>query len=194
MNDALVDRIVNAVLYEGYILYPYRPSVENRQRWTFGGLYPRSYCEAQAGTDSWAVQTECLVEGSETTVLEVRVRFLHLLARLVGQLHSPANDLAQLTETDYRKVEKLRIGDRLLHSWQEAIEREHPLGHRELGSLVREARCSSFAFRTGRVVEPVRGPSGDIEAVHCSTSFASGKCRRSCRSVRNCRLTRRARS
>ena len=46
MNQALVDRIVNAVLYEGYLLYPYRPSVKNRQRWTFGGLYPRSYCEA----------------------------------------------------------------------------------------------------------------------------------------------------
>ena len=41
MNKALVDQIVDAVLYEGYILYPYRPSVKNRQRWTFGGLYPR---------------------------------------------------------------------------------------------------------------------------------------------------------
>ena len=40
MNQAIVDRIVNAVLYEGYILYPYRPSVKNRQRWTFGGVYP----------------------------------------------------------------------------------------------------------------------------------------------------------
>ena len=47
MNQALVDQIVDAVLYEGYILYPYRPSIKNRQRWTFGGLYPRAYCEAQ---------------------------------------------------------------------------------------------------------------------------------------------------
>ena len=41
MNQALVDQIASAVLYEGYILYPYRPSVKNRQRWTFGGLVPR---------------------------------------------------------------------------------------------------------------------------------------------------------
>jgi hypothetical protein len=43
MNAPLVDQIANAVLYEGYLLYPYRPSVKNRQRWTFGGLYPRPY-------------------------------------------------------------------------------------------------------------------------------------------------------
>ncbi len=47
MNRALVDQIASAVLYEGYILYPYRPSVKNRQRWTFGGLVPRAYSEAQ---------------------------------------------------------------------------------------------------------------------------------------------------
>ena len=42
MNLARVEPIVNAVLYEGYMLYPYRASsVKNRQRWTFGGIYPR---------------------------------------------------------------------------------------------------------------------------------------------------------
>ena len=61
----LVDQIADAVLYEGYLLYPYRPSVKNRQRWTFGGLYPRSYSEAQAGTDPWMSQTECLVHAGE---------------------------------------------------------------------------------------------------------------------------------
>ena len=42
MDTAHVDRLVNALLYEGYLLYPYRPSVKNTQRWTFGGLYPRA--------------------------------------------------------------------------------------------------------------------------------------------------------
>jgi hypothetical protein len=65
MNLALVERIANAVLYEGYILYPYRPSsVKNRQRWTFGGIVPRSYSEAQGGSDAWQMQTECLVQGA----------------------------------------------------------------------------------------------------------------------------------
>ena len=32
MSQSLVDKVVEAVLYEGYVLYPYRPSVKNRQR------------------------------------------------------------------------------------------------------------------------------------------------------------------
>ena len=86
MNLALVDQIAGAVLYEGYLLYPYRPSsAKNRQRWTFGGVYPQAYSLAQGGTDSWFVQTQCLVEsaGARSTkpTLDARVRFLHLMAR-----------------------------------------------------------------------------------------------------------------
>jgi hypothetical protein len=45
---SLVERIADAVLYEGYILYPYRPSaVKNQQRWNFGVLCPESYAIAQ---------------------------------------------------------------------------------------------------------------------------------------------------
>jgi len=45
MNTKSVDAIANAVLYEGYMLYPYRPSsVKNRQRFNFGVLYPRAGC------------------------------------------------------------------------------------------------------------------------------------------------------
>src|SRR6266436_4213546 len=85
MNLALVEKIANAVLYEGYILYPYRPSaVKNQQRWNFGALCPRNYSEAQSGTEVWAMQTECLVEGEPGTTLDVKVRFLQLLERLVG--------------------------------------------------------------------------------------------------------------
>ena len=51
MDLMLIDRIVNAVLYEGYMLYPYRPSaVKNRQRWNFGVLYPESYSAAQGAS------------------------------------------------------------------------------------------------------------------------------------------------
>jgi hypothetical protein len=52
VNLELVERIVNAVLYEGYILYPYRPSaMKNRLRWSFGALVPKAYSEAQQGMD-----------------------------------------------------------------------------------------------------------------------------------------------
>jgi hypothetical protein len=80
MSSAVVEKIANAVLYEGYMLYPYRPSaVKNRQRFNFGVLYPREYCELQAGSDNWEMQTECLLIG-DATPLEVKVRFLQLAA------------------------------------------------------------------------------------------------------------------
>jgi hydrogenase maturation protease len=165
MNQALVDRIVQAVLYEGYIIYPYRPSVKSRQRWTFGGLYPRSYSESQEGSDAWAMQTECLVQGGEHTTLQVKVRFLHLLDRLVGQPECPVNELPDGAEPAFRVVERLQIGGRLLHTWQEAVEREYLLANLDLLSLVAEPRRSEFAFPGGRQLEPVRGPLGEIAAI-----------------------------
>src|SRR5580693_2134198 len=84
MNTKLVEDIANAVLYEGYMLYPYRPSsVKNRQRWNFGVVYPKTYCEMQNGTDNWLMQTECLARGTSFTEVTIKVRFLQPVARTV---------------------------------------------------------------------------------------------------------------
>jgi hypothetical protein len=80
MNFELVESIARAVLYEGYLLYPYRPSaVKNRQRFNFGVVYPESY--GLANGEPWWMQTECLVAGTEQTRIEAHIRFLHLLSR-----------------------------------------------------------------------------------------------------------------
>lgn len=85
MNIDRVEKIANAVLYEGYILYLYRSSsVKNQQRWNFGALCPPAYRQAQGDTESCHMQTECLVSGDDRATLDVKVRFLHLLAREVG--------------------------------------------------------------------------------------------------------------
>jgi hydrogenase maturation protease len=77
MNTKHVDAIAKAVLYEGYMLYPYRPSsVKNRQRFNFGVLYQKSYSEAQTGSDAWSMQTECLVQGDLVPVVELKLRSL----------------------------------------------------------------------------------------------------------------------
>src|SRR5690349_11547671 len=50
-----VEALARALLYEGYLLYPYRSdAVKNRHRFTFGGLYPPAWCTRQAGSDSHA--------------------------------------------------------------------------------------------------------------------------------------------
>ncbi|HTA89930.1 MAG TPA: hypothetical protein VK745_10155 [Polyangiaceae bacterium] len=71
--------IADAVLYEGYLLYPYRPSsLKNRVRWTFGGVYPRTYSQAQTGADRCEVSTECLVRGAQAELV-IEARFLELM-------------------------------------------------------------------------------------------------------------------
>jgi hypothetical protein len=80
MNSELVERIVHAVLYEGYMLYPYRQSaIKNQQGWNFGVLTPRAYSEAQCGTEAWTMQTECLVQQTKKARLNISVRFLQLV-------------------------------------------------------------------------------------------------------------------
>jgi hypothetical protein len=77
MNLDAVEKLANAVLYEGYILYPYRPSsVKNQKRFNFGVLVPPAYSAAEQGTEACVMQTECLVQGDAQTRLEVKVRFL----------------------------------------------------------------------------------------------------------------------
>ncbi len=144
MNSARIDQIANSVLYEGYLLYPYRPSVKNRQRWTFGGVYPRGYSESQFGSDPWITQTECLVEGGSYTALEVKVRFLHLIDRQVGQ--------RTLDNSQIRLVERLHVGDRLLIPWQEAMEREQSLAETRLGVLDRQM---SVVFPASETLESI---------------------------------------
>ena len=88
MNRELVDKIVNAVLYEGYILYPYRASSKKnqRERFTFGRIYPQEYSDAQNGREPCLMQTECLVRNeSHDAALEITVRFLQPLARKTGE-------------------------------------------------------------------------------------------------------------
>jgi hypothetical protein len=80
MNSDSVERLANAVLYEGYMLYPYRPSaVKNRRRFNFGVLVPPSYAATQNGTESSVMRGECLVRGTAQTSIDLRLRYLHVL-------------------------------------------------------------------------------------------------------------------
>jgi hydrogenase maturation protease len=172
MNRALVDRLASALLYEGYLLYPYRASVKNRQRWTFGGLYPPAYCAAQKGTDPSAMQTQCLVRGGPGTLLTVSFRFLQLVERRVGELQAPLDCWPENGELPpYRSVESLRVGDQVISTWQEAIEREIPLGEIDLDDLVTRSRWVEFDFTPGYTLEPVPGPRrtfvGIVEREQC---------------------------
>jgi hypothetical protein len=75
-----IKRLSDAILHEGYMLFPYRPSaVKNRKRWTFGAICPRPYSDANEGTEAWQVKTECLVRVEGVPTIEVQMRFLHVM-------------------------------------------------------------------------------------------------------------------
>jgi len=85
-SPSAVEQIANAVLYEGYLLYPYRHSaVKNRQRFNFGLVYPRLFSDAQGAGYPWFMETQCLLVGGPLTCLQVEVRFLRLIERVCGE-------------------------------------------------------------------------------------------------------------
>ena len=120
MNLDRVEQIAEAVLYEGYMLYPYRPSsVKNQQRWNFGVLYPPSWCDRQFGSDRSSMQTECLLKTGSSTRLTVKVRFLHIVQRSIAKL-VPATS----SEPTLEPVDRMELAGRVFQPWQEAVERE----------------------------------------------------------------------
>jgi hypothetical protein len=86
MNDASVSmdavrRIADAVLYEGYILYPYRASSQkNRSRWQFGVVMAPGYAAVDP-SESSVTQSEWVLEHSGQPVVQVILRFLQVQRR-----------------------------------------------------------------------------------------------------------------
>jgi len=92
VNFTTVQEIADALLYEGYMLYPYRPSsVKNQLRWNFGVLYPRAYCEVRIGSESSVLKTECLFRANPLARITVKLRFLQIVRRTIGRFKSPPN-------------------------------------------------------------------------------------------------------
>ena len=161
MNSSRVQAIVNAVLYEGYMLYPYRPSsVKNRQRWTFGGVYPKDYSEAECGAEPWVMQTQCLLQARADTVLDISTGFLQLVQRRAGELLQPLRTWPPPAEPEYREVEVLEIGERRFTTWQEAMERQVALASVRLSELLASTRQVPFAFPGRNDLEPLYDAGG----------------------------------
>lgn len=162
---ACVDRFIQAVLYEGYILYPYRQCVKNRQRWTFGGVYPRAYCEATKGSERFAIQTECLIVGGADVRLAGNVRFLHLIQRSVGELDQAVDEWPLDREPSYTLKEILQVESETYQPWQEAVERQVPLNNWSLQDLVNCTRQQTFEYEGARQTESIRDANGEIGGV-----------------------------
>jgi len=126
--------VADAVLYEGYLLYPYRASSDkNRMRFQFGVLVPPDAVESTA--EEADTRTEFLCEPAAGATLRLRLRFLHLRSRRVEVADGAAVDGAAVdgaavdgeAATDgagYRAVDRLTVGGIEYTTWDEATERE----------------------------------------------------------------------
>ncbi|MFD9465733.1 hypothetical protein, partial [Streptomyces sp. NPDC060027] len=117
--------VADAVLFEGYVLYPYRASAaKNQLRWQFGVLVPPAWT---ATTGEHAVQrTECLLEPRAGDRLHAELRFLHVRRRTVERLEADGG---------YTEVPELDLPDRVLVPWDEGHE-ERVLIHESLAELM----------------------------------------------------------
>ncbi len=117
-----VRAIADAVLYEGYLLYPYRASSsKNQSRWQFGVLGPPLAAVESFG-ETPTMSMQCLLEplperGGEPPTVTVHLRFLQLQVRSVERFDDPA----------YTPVDELLVDGTSILSWQEATECEVPL-------------------------------------------------------------------
>jgi hypothetical protein len=146
-----VRAIADAVLYEGYVLWPYRRSaLKNQRRWTFGGVYPREHSEGRED-DPWVMQTECLLEATAETRVDVTVRFLHVVERQVARAGSGGG---------LEPVDELTVAGERHLSWSEAAEREISAEALGLAELV-AGHTVAVEVPSAREKEPLTDEGGE---------------------------------
>ena len=162
VDDALTARVravADAVLYEGYLLYPYRASSDkNQARWQFGVLGPPGAAESGLGEEpSMSAQ---LLARADTAGFEVTVRFLQLVHRRAERATA---------EGGYRPVDELVTPAGSWLTWDEAAEAEFEFGPMDSGHaqwslpLFAPAHTAIEEVGGGRLVRERRGVHGVLE-------------------------------
>jgi hypothetical protein len=88
-----VRAIADAVLYEGYALWPYtRSALKNQRRWTWGGVYPPAHSAAHPDDPcDMVAQVRC----DDPASVSVTVRFLHVVARAADEQYLAGDEAAE---------------------------------------------------------------------------------------------------
>ncbi len=148
--------VADAVLYEGYVLYPYRASsLKNHSRWQFGVLTPRSYSERD-GSERWTARTECLVAPAMAPTLAVRLRFLQVQRRTIEAAPTGPHGRG----ADFVTVERFEADDTTYLAWDEAVERTIDLDELDLTEVPGRGHAETFGFPAGVETEVVSRADG----------------------------------
>ncbi len=144
-------QVADAILYEGYLLYPYRQSArKNQARFQFGVLMPPAY----AAVDDQELpesQTELLAECADDARVEILLRFLHVQQRLVQEPAGPR----------WRDVASLTVNGTEFTEFTEAAEREQR-AELSVGSLYGAGAELPFHFDGGEITDDLPGADGTV--------------------------------
>ncbi|GII95434.1 hypothetical protein [Sinosporangium siamense] len=140
-------RVADAVLYEGYLLFPYRASAtKNQMRWQFGVLVPPGYT---ATGEPFANVTECLLEDGEKAEITIRLRFLHVMSRSVERADGEL----------FQMVDRLTVDGTTYITYEEATERETETVL-PLALLLKAEQHIAVDVSGDRADQPIRTRSG----------------------------------
>jgi hypothetical protein len=144
--------VADAVLTEGYVLYPYRASaMKNRYRWMFGVLAPQAWSVGASGCEPSWLEAQCLVEGGMTPPrVDVLLRCFQICRRRVQERRNDS----------FEDVDSFSSGGQLHVAWDEGELRELRFQH----SLGEERGFRTFRLDPARFEEEITDASGVVVA------------------------------
>jgi hypothetical protein len=153
MSLSLARAVADAVLYEGYLLYPYRASSQkNQARWQFGILGPPGAAAAGTGEEP-DMFADCLLTPGPQAALEIHVRFLQLQSRTAEKMDDDGG---------FTAVDELTVGAARWLSWDEAVEREVTLGPFPVAGFSGQEAVLPVEVPGGEDTEELRDAAGRL--------------------------------
>jgi hypothetical protein len=146
-RQATARAVADAVVYEGYILYPYRASAQkNRTRWQFGVLMPADYADAEPNESAFS-RTECVLEADDDAEITVVLRYLQVQRRTIRDVTGA-------------QIEALDLDGASITAWDEAVEHQVVVGA-ALADLRATPVVQRFEAPEVEESEPVHNASGE---------------------------------
>jgi len=146
--------VADTVLYEGYVLYPYRASAQKNQvRWQFGVLAPPAYARA-SGAERSSMRSEVIIDPVDRPRLTVRIRCLQLQHREI--------EITNDGGASHVAVDSLDIDGTTFVPWDEAADREIDVDVLELMPVASFVHEQSFLLPAGDDIEKLRDHRGEM--------------------------------
>jgi hypothetical protein len=152
-----VAAVADAVLFEGYLLYPYRASAQkNALRWQFGVLVPPAAADRLA--EPVRSRTELLLEPRARATLRLRVRFLQVQQRT-------------LVDPDGAPLEALAVDGTPHFGWDEALPRRIDAAV-PVDDLRERTTSVPIALPAAQTRAPITDAAGTVHGAYVRTTRA----------------------